>query len=66
MHDANAVSTPMAVHSTSFDDTAYHDPYLYKSPVGALQYLTFIRPDLTFMSTIYANICMCPPMQIFS
>ena len=37
MHDSNVVSTPMAVHSTSSDDTAFHDPHLYRSLASAPQ-----------------------------
>lgn len=33
--------------STSFG-TSYEDPFLYRSLVGALQYLTFTRPDISY------------------
>uniref|UniRef100_A0A2N9GPU6 Reverse transcriptase Ty1/copia-type domain-containing protein n=1 Tax=Fagus sylvatica TaxID=28930 RepID=A0A2N9GPU6_FAGSY len=50
MSDCKAVSTPIAtspVLSTSCSDSLA-DPTPYRSLVGALQYATFTRPDITF------------------
>ncbi|GKU93642.1 hypothetical protein SLEP1_g7218 [Rubroshorea leprosula] len=42
--------TPMAPKAKLFstDSLAYSDPAFYRSIVGALQYLTFTRPDIAF------------------
>ncbi|GKV38622.1 hypothetical protein SLEP1_g46511 [Rubroshorea leprosula] len=42
--------TPMAPKAKLFstDSPAYSDPAFYRSIVGALQYLTFTRPDIAF------------------
>ncbi|KAF5448208.1 hypothetical protein F2P56_028764 [Juglans regia] len=46
--DSKPVSTPMVVaHHLSIDGPVFDDPSLYQSLVGALQYLTITRPDLT-------------------
>ena len=47
---ANAVPTSMVSSSklSLHDSDPFDDPKLYRSVVGALQYLTLIRPDLTY------------------
>ncbi|KAJ3708372.1 hypothetical protein LUZ61_012077 [Rhynchospora tenuis] len=50
MTNAQPVSTPMAVNTSlsKFDGDPFHDPKLYRAVVGALQYVTITRPDITF------------------
>ncbi|KAJ4767348.1 polyprotein [Rhynchospora pubera] len=50
MHLAQPVATPMAVNTSisQFDGDPFHDPRLYIAVVGALQYVTITRPDITF------------------
>ncbi|KAL5820829.1 hypothetical protein ACOSQ3_022711 [Xanthoceras sorbifolium] len=50
MLDAHACPTPMSVGTKlhKSDGDTYANPTLYRSTVGALQYLTLTRPDLSF------------------
>lgn len=50
MDGAKPVSTPMAsnCHLSRFSGSVFSDPYLYRSTVGALHYLTITRPDLAY------------------
>ncbi|XP_031276877.1 uncharacterized protein LOC116135311 [Pistacia vera] len=50
MMEAHACSTLMAVgvKLSSTDSEPFQDPGLYRSTVGALQYLTLTRPDISF------------------
>ena len=50
MVDAKPCSTPMATGTKLFseDSEAFDKPSLYRSTIGALQYLTMTRPDLSF------------------
>ncbi|KAJ1685430.1 hypothetical protein LUZ63_016820 [Rhynchospora breviuscula] len=50
MANAQPVSTPMAVNTSlsKYDGEPFHDPKLYRAVVGALQYITITRPDITF------------------
>lgn len=50
MHEARGISTAMvsgAVRST-FHGEKFHDVKLYRSTVGALQYVTLTRPEITY------------------
>lgn len=48
MHDSKSVQTPLATnaHLSTFEGKLLEDPYNYRQMVGALQYLTFTKPDL--------------------
>ncbi|KAF5461242.1 hypothetical protein F2P56_021055 [Juglans regia] len=50
MSEAKPVSSPMSTSTSlsKFDNTAFDDPHLYRSTVGALQYLSLMRPDISF------------------
>ncbi|XP_021991742.1 uncharacterized mitochondrial protein AtMg00810-like [Helianthus annuus] len=50
MTSCNPVQTPVDTHSKLGLDsgTDFHDPTLYRSLAGALQYLTFTRPDISY------------------
>ncbi|XP_028090289.1 uncharacterized protein LOC114290545 [Camellia sinensis] len=49
MLECKPCSTPMAIKpsSSTSDDLPYSQPQLYRSLVGALQYLTITRPDIS-------------------
>ncbi|KAM1098076.1 hypothetical protein ACFX19_015649 [Malus domestica] len=42
------------------DGKPFHDPALYRSVVGALQYLTFTRPDIAFSVHQVCQFMHCP------
>jgi Reverse transcriptase (RNA-dependent DNA polymerase) len=50
MHDANPCPSPMVpnISLSRFDGDPFEDPHLYRSIVGALQYATLTRPDISF------------------
>ncbi|XP_031247697.1 uncharacterized protein LOC116105405 [Pistacia vera] len=58
MTNCNPCSTPMILGSKlSLDDShLFEHPSIYRSLIGALQYLTMTRPDLSFALEGYADI----------
>jgi len=50
MLEAKPVNSPMAssTHLSAFEGDLFEDPTLYKSTVGALQYLCITRPDISY------------------
>ncbi|XP_057418861.1 uncharacterized mitochondrial protein AtMg00810-like [Lotus japonicus] len=66
MLEASHVSTPLTVgsHLVSFGD-AYSDPTHYRSLVGALQYLTITRPDLSYVVNTVSQFLQAPTVYHF-
>lgn len=50
MHGAKGISTPMVGECklTKYGSDYMTDPHLYRSVVGALQYATITRPQISF------------------
>nr|KYP53000.1 Retrovirus-related Pol polyprotein from transposon TNT 1-94 [Cajanus cajan] len=66
MLEAKPVSTPLAAgfHLVS-DGVAYSDPTQYRSLVGALQYLTITRPDLSYAVNTVSQFLQAPTIDHF-
>jgi hypothetical protein len=48
--NAKPISSPMlkTVQLSQFHGDSFHDPHMYRSVVGSLQYLSLTRPDVSF------------------
>ncbi|CAH9128587.1 unnamed protein product [Cuscuta epithymum] len=61
MIDSKPVSTPLAAgDSLVSSGPSYYDPTLYRSIIGALQYLTITRPDLSFAVNLVSQFLQSP------
>ncbi|XP_022019645.1 uncharacterized mitochondrial protein AtMg00810-like [Helianthus annuus] len=64
--EAKPVSTPLAPHeSFSANDVPYSDPTLYRSLLGALQYLTITRPDISYAVNQLSQFLQHPTIDHF-
>ncbi|KAM0027867.1 putative RNA-directed DNA polymerase [Helianthus debilis subsp. tardiflorus] len=64
--DAKPVSTPLVSHeSFTTDGTPCSDPTSYRSLVGALQYLTITRPDLSYAVNQVSQFLHAPTLDHF-
>lgn len=64
--DSKPVSTPLAPSATfTKDGDAFCDPTLYRSLVGALQYLTITRPDLAYVVNTVSQFQQRPTIEYF-
>ena len=59
MHLAKGISTPMTTGErlVSHGSEPVKDAKLYRSTIGALQYVTITRPELASLSIKYASSC---------
>ncbi|OIW19116.1 hypothetical protein TanjilG_08916 [Lupinus angustifolius] len=61
MVDCKPISTPLeAKTKITQDATLLNDPSYFRGPVGALQYLTFTRPDLSFIVNYVSQFLHAP------
>lgn len=66
LFDSKPVHTPLAAHeSFTTSGTPYHDPTYYRSLVGALQYLTITRPDLSYAVNQVSQFLHAPTVDHF-
>ncbi|XP_042494177.1 uncharacterized mitochondrial protein AtMg00810-like [Macadamia integrifolia] len=65
MTDIKPMSTPMVLWSSIDDTTPFFDVILYRSLVGALQYLTMTRPDLSFAVNSVCQYMHAPTISHF-
>ena len=64
--DSKPVHTPMVVSQhLSFDGPLFPDPTLYRSLVGALQYLTITRPDIAHAVNFVNQFLLSPTEDHF-
>ena len=59
MDKAKPYVTPMSTSQPLIKSAGipFHDPHLYRSVVGGLQYLSFTQPDLAYALIKLASIC---------
>ncbi|KAF9688687.1 hypothetical protein SADUNF_Sadunf01G0014100 [Salix dunnii] len=63
MLDCKPMTTPMESKTKGLlDNTPYSDPTFYRSIVGALQYLTLTRPDLSFCVNYVSQFLQSPSL----
>ena len=57
MVEAKPVTSPMATSTplSTFEGDLFSDPTLYRSTVGALQYLCITRPDISFFVNSHSS-----------
>lgn len=62
MDSCSSVSTPASPSTklSSTEGSQFNDSTLHRSVVGALQYLTFTRPDITFAINKVSQFMHCP------
>lgn len=62
MADAKPHKTPMCSNSklSKYIVSTFHDPSLYRSTVGALQYLALTLPDIAFIVNKVCQFMQCP------
>ncbi|GJZ09562.1 retrovirus-related pol polyprotein from transposon TNT 1-94 [Tanacetum coccineum] len=66
LYDSKPVSTPLAPHvSFTANGLSFSDPTLYRSLVGALQYLTITRPDLSYAVNQVSQFLHAPTIDHF-
>ncbi|KAJ0824902.1 putative RNA-directed DNA polymerase [Helianthus annuus] len=66
LYDAKPVSTPLTPHeSFTVDGEPCTDPTAYRSLVGALQYLTITRPDLSYAVNQVSQFLHAPTVAHF-
>ncbi|KAJ3686759.1 hypothetical protein LUZ61_015923 [Rhynchospora tenuis] len=68
MLNAKPVSTPIATDISLFptDSEPFSDPHLYRSTVGALQYATVTRPDLSYAVNKLSQFMHSPTLNHWS
>ncbi|KAI3673709.1 hypothetical protein L6452_39837 [Arctium lappa] len=66
LYDSKPVSTPLPPHASfTTDGLPFKDPTLYRSLVGALQYLTITRPDLSYVVNQVSQFLKAPTADHF-
>ncbi|KAM0961429.1 hypothetical protein ACFX2A_021177 [Malus domestica] len=65
MHDSNPCATPLGTQKLDHSGTLLSNPHEYRSIVGALQYLTWTRPDLSFAVNQLCQFLHCPTKTHF-
>jgi hypothetical protein len=68
MAGAKSISTPMTVSPTlsKHDGKSMPDLFLFRSIVGALQYVTITRPDIAFVVSQVSQFLYCPTLLHWS
>lgn len=65
--DSNPIATPLVASETLISfSTPFHDPTLYSSRIGALQYLTITRQDLSYSMNLVSHNFYIPLPKIIS
>ena len=62
MSDAKPMPTPMvsSLNLSTHGDSAFSDPFMYRSVVGALQYATITGPDIAYAMNRVAQFMHSP------